>query len=1367
MLPRRSVSNPWRTATMRKVVCFGLVGLSFLTVLGFGLLPRMQAAENTRPHPQPSRALAKIQPQLVARYGKLPLSFEANQGQTDARVRFLARGGGYAIFLTDDEAVLTLRRSSVISGQSSVAPVGTRPGMNQLGKRGGPGWVEPFGSFDPRAGRWPSLADGWGRLWPSLIPDISQMVPELFTDKGALTKGRESQPPRVVRMRLEGGSATGLVVGLNELPGRSNYFIGNDPGKWRTNVPSYAKVKYEGVYPGVDLVYYGNQRQLEYDFVVQPGADPNQIMLSFVGADGMRVDAASGDLVLKVGDGEVRFHKPAVYQPPREVASSSPSNFAATISDRHRRSESAATGELGGAFVVASNNQVSFRVMGYDPRRALVIDPVLSYSTYLGGSDTDKGTGIAVDSSGNAYVTGSTLSTDFPTADALQLVYGGSGDAFVTKLNATGSALVYSTYLGGSNDDLGFAIAVDSSGNAYVTGATASTNFPTVDPNQPSNKAYLTSGNPTAFVAKLSSTGSALVYSTYLGGSVADAGAGIAVDSTNNAYVTGVTESDDFPTLNPPQASLRGKSNAFLTKLKATGSALVYSTFLGGGGIDAAAGIAVDSSGNAYVTGNTTSTNFPTVNPFQATNKATPTTEKPTAFVTKLNAAGSAFVYSTYLGGNKWDSGLGIAVDSSGNAYVTGLTGSTNFPVVNPFQATNKAALANASNNTAFVATLNSTGSALVYSTYLGGSDWDSGNAIAVDSSGNAYVAGTTYSTDFPTLKAVQATCASCTTDPDAFVTELKSTGAVLVYSTYLGGSNVDDGQGIALDVSGDAYVTGVTYSADFPVVTQIPGACKGTCGSGGEYGDAFVSMIVGVLAPAASLSSDSLTFPSQTVNTTSAAQSVTLTNTGNAPLAISQITASGEFALATTETTCSTSVPVAAGKNCTLAVTFTPTATGTQDGAITITDNSTGVAGSVQTVTLSGTGAAAAPLAVVNPPSLTFPGQNVGTTSGWQAVTLSNMTGSASLSIASIVASANFGENDNCDGSVVVGGSCTIYVTFSPTAAGLLAGTLTLTDNSDGVTGSTQTVNLTGTGVTPAPVAGVSPSSLTFSNQTVGTTSAPQPVTLSNTGSAALTIASITASANFGQSNNCAGSVAVSGSCTINVTFSPTATGATTGTLTIADNSNGVAGSTQTVQLSEAGTSQDFTLVAASGSSTTVTVGPGTAASYTLSVGGQGGFSGAVAFTCTGAPAGATCTVWPNKVSVGSSATNVSVTVTTTTTSSSVPHSLPFPPVPPLSPGLTGLAMLALILAGMAWAIRRRNQPGISRWQAAMASLASAAVLTLALAGCGGGGSSSVTPPPTTPVTPAGTYTLTVTGTSGSGSTALSHSVTLTLTVS
>jgi len=1058
MLPCLSVTSQWQPATRRVMVCCGCVGVLFLAIVGFGLLQRMQASENILPNHQVSAASTKIQPKLVASYGKLPLRFEANQGQTDVRVRFLARGGGYTIFLTDDEAVLTLKKSSVAlpfrPERARVAPT--------------------FRSADARVAQHPLVG-------AAAIPDPLSLSMPKEKSENQVEKSRDwsagpalpfsssrladsGESSAVLRMRLVGANASAAVTGADELPGKSNYFVGNDPKKWRTNVANYAKVKYAGVYPGVDLLYYGNQsRQLEYDFVVAPGADPNRIKLRLAGADGMRVDAASGDLMIKVGDDEVRFHKPAVYQPAvatvsdRRLQWSTNLSHVGVASGRLRRSESAATAELDATFVLASNNEVAFRVAEYDPKRALVIDPVLSYSTYLGGSYNDYGYGIAVDSAGSAYVTGYTLSADFPTANPLQAICDGCnptygiGDAFITKLNSAGSALVYSTYLGGSGDDSGNGIAVDSSGNAYVTGYTDSTDFPTVNPLQATNKGAAESPYiPTAFVAKLNSTGSALVYSTYLGGSDYDYGYGIAVDSVGDAYVSGRTASADFPTVNPLQGTKHGGYDVFVAKLNAAGSALVYSTYLGGSEDDFGYGIAVDSAGNAYVAGGTMSTDFPTVNPLQGSNLCSGlVVECGEAFVAKLNAAGSALVYSTYLGGNDGASGGGIAVDSSGNAYVTGGTESTDFPTVNPLQGTRYGG------SDAFVAKLNTTGSALVYSTYMGGSGEDGGGGIAVDSSGNAYVAGTTDSTDFPTVNPIQATCGgSALTCYNAFVAKLNAAGSALVYSTYLGGSPYDNtasgsnGYGIAVDSSSNAYVTGDTVSTDFPTVNPLQGTNRG------GY-DAFVAKISP--SPVVTLSSNSLNFASEMVSTTSAEQSVTLTNTGDGLLSVTSITVNGDFALATTTTSCLYSGgSVASQANCTIDVTFTPTATGTRTATVTITDNAQG---SPQSVNLSGTGTG--PVVSLTSSSLNFSAQMSGTSSSAQPLTLTN-TGNASLTISSITASGDFSQTNTCGSTVSAGANCTISVTFKPTAGGTQTGSISISDNGPN---SPQTITLSGTG--------------------------------------------------------------------------------------------------------------------------------------------------------------------------------------------------------------------------------------------------------------------------------------------------------------
>jgi hypothetical protein len=1447
---RLNVTDQWQIAKKRIVVCCGCVGLSLFAIAWFGLHQSLQASENMLPDGQVHAAPTKIHPNLVANYGKLPLSFEANQGQVHGPVKFLSHGRGYTIFLTGDEAVLELEKPSVVSRRSSV------------GKRQKPG----------------------GRSQESGANSGPRTI-----DSGPRTTNA------VLRMKLVGASASAAVTGAAELPGKSNYFIGNDAKKWRTNVPTYAKVKYAGVYPGVDLVYYGNQGgQLEYDFVVAPGADPAAIRLALSGRleVGSRQPAGgsgsqdptlsqskiqnlkskidpSGDLVIKTDSGEIRFHKPLVYQP--------------AMNEGRRTTDNGLRTPVEGHYVLQANNQIRFKVPSYDHTRPLVIDPALSYSTYLGGSSEDEGYGIAVDSLGYAYVVGTTLSTDFPIAGSpiqstCEICSDGYSNVFVTKVNTTGTALVYSTFLSGSGGANGTAIAIDSAGDAYVTGATDSTDFPLANPVQ-----ALNNGGGEAFVAELNPTGSGLVYSTYLGGGYEDSGTGIAVDSSGRTYVTGVTSSSDFPTAHAFQATCGScayyQSNAFVTKLKfvAEGNSLtmVYSTFLGGStGADGGRGIAVDSSGNAYVTGFAESTDFPTRNPLQASLAG-----GNDAFVSRLswNGEAMALIYSTYLGGEHYDQGNGIAVDSSGNAYVTGWTVSTEFPTMNPYQATNNASLESDSDNaTAFVTKLNWSGTtlSLVYSTFLGGSSEEEGNGIAVDSSGNAYVTGVTYSSDFPTTAdAIQATCPDCYYSEgrlnDAFVAELNWTGSTLGlgYSTYLGGSAGNaQGNGIAVDSTANAYVTGQagstlptstdafqasnnggvdafvtkismvtaapavgfsplaglafgsqmidTTSTDLTVTvtdtgnadlnissvtiggtnpgdfaksadtcTMLDPAPNGTCTVSVTFtptaaGNRSATLIftdnasdspqsvplTGTgTAPVASVSAP-LTFSGQALGTTSASQAVTLSNTtGTADLTIASIAITGadagDFAVASAGTTCSTSNPVAAGGTCTINVTFTPTAAGSRAGTLTFTDNSNGVADSTQTVGLSGTGTT--PVASLSPP-LTFSSQIVGTTSTSQAVTLSNATGTAALTIASIsITGANAGDfavasaGTTCSTSspVAAGGSCTINVTFTPTATGTRSGTLTVTDNSNGVAGSTQTVTLSGTG-TGVALASFSASSLTLANQPISTTSTVQTETVTNTGTLNLTITAVTlggtnASDFVKTADTCTGATVIpNGTCMVSVTFTPTATGARSATLTFTDNNNNLAGSTQAVTLSGVGV--DFAVASPTGAQT---VAQGGKAVYTINLTSVGGTdSSAVTLACSNLPALATCAFGTNPVTPGASGGSSTLTITTTAPvyARMFPHS---PGRPPAALPALLLAMMLPALVGW-WRVRRQSP----RWAAATCLLFGVLLATTFMAGCGAGGYNL----PKVGGTPVGSYTVTVTGTSGT----TQHTTTVTLNV-
>jgi hypothetical protein len=624
-------------------------------------------------------------------------------------------------------------------------------------------------------------------------------------------------------MRILGANERSNVSGAEEL-GKSNYFIGNKPEEWRAGIPNYARVLYEEIYPGVSLIFHGsNQRQLEYDFVIAPGTDPRTIHLGFEGANTSTLDV-NGNLVLHTDDGEVIWKAPIAYQ---EI-------------DGVRQSVVA-------EYDINARNEVSFRVGSYDREQALVIDPVLIYSTYLGGTGSDVASSVALDAAGNVYITGDTNSEDFPISNALQQQRAGGVAAFITKLSPGGNALVYSTYLGGVTHGSGSsAIAVDAAGYAYITGSTSSDTFPTVNAYQQQIAPRQNATPEDAFVAKLSPSGDSLVYSTYLGGNCRDGGHDIAVDGSGNAYVTGFTgmgefqpcsEAANFPTVNALQAVHGGLKDAFLAKLAPAGNSLVYSTYLGGNLDDYATALSIDDSGSVYLTGAAVSGNFPTFNALDGSKNGGDVN----VFVAKVLPDGSALAYSTFLGscGIGWD----IALDGAGSTYITGDSCSPDFPQVNPVQSTYGGL------HDAFVARLSSSGQSLLFSSYLGGNSEDVGHGITVDDIGDIYVTGYTFSTNFPMRDAVQSTKSA---GLDAFVTKIsqrsRSGGltacGALVYSSYLGGTDPssasdfpseDRGVDIAVDSTRHAYVVGFTSAVDFPIANAIQSSKRG-------IRDAFVS---------------------------------------------------------------------------------------------------------------------------------------------------------------------------------------------------------------------------------------------------------------------------------------------------------------------------------------------------------------------------------------------------------------------------------------------------------------------------------------------------------------------------------------------
>jgi len=845
--------------------------------------------------PDPSTQL-----RILENYGKLPLAFEENRGQVDPRVKFVSHSAGYSLFLTSDEAVLSVPEN---------VPKKKRPSANQGNK---------------------------ARQSPVVDSHLSSRELE--------------QQPRHLRlgMKLVGSDPHVTVSGVDELPTKSNYFIGSDPKKWQTNLANYARVKYAGVYPGVDLIYYGNQSQLEYDFIVTPGADPSIIRFN-VAADhtsaiGHRAAplriTADGDLMVRIDGSEIRLHKPLAYQ----TNGSGPKEYVKT------------------EYVLEpEQSQISLAVASYDRGRTLVIDPVLSYSTYLGPSGGIYA--IAVDASGNAYVTGGNNRTGFPTTPgAFQTTCTGScsnyGASFVSKFNSTGSALLYSTYLGGTlGITFGNSIAVDSAGDAYVTGQTGASDFPTTSGALQTTCKACAAGHATAFVTKLNSSGSALTFSTFLGGNNAESGAGIALDASDNAYVTGFTSSSNFPvTSGCYQSKNNGQTNAFVTELNATGSGLIYSTYLGGTNADTATGIALSAAGNAYIVGNTGSNDgFPTTpGAFQSCPKC-----GNVLFVTELSTDGTTLVYSTLLGGiTEANYPGGIAVDSSGNAYVTGVTYASDFPTTaGAYQTTCPTGNCGPINGgrgsgIAFLTKFNPSGTAALYSTYLGGNGYSAATDVVADGGGNAYVGGYTESLNFPvTPDAFQSACTNCTTNNgDAFLSEVNTSGSSLIYSTYLGGSQKvqeDAAHGIALDSNGNIYLAGQALSTNFPTT---PGAFQPTASS--STIGAFVAKFT-FGSPAAVVAPANLSFGSIVVGSSSGSQPITLDNSGSEALTISSVAISGPNSSDFSQTNnCGTSV--AAGTSCSIAVTFSPTATGAMTASVTITDNASN---SPQTVSLTGTG--------------------------------------------------------------------------------------------------------------------------------------------------------------------------------------------------------------------------------------------------------------------------------------------------------------------------------------------------------------------------------------------------------------------------
>jgi Beta-propeller repeat len=706
---------------VKLVLTTGIIGLA-ASVAAIAMAFSVTHAPASQPSAQDGApALTAQQQQAAAAYAKLPVSFVENRGQTDARVRYYARGNGYAFYMTPSEVML------------------------------------------------------------------------MFAKQDGATRSDETRDEVALALQFLGSNRTVEPQGADQAPGLINDLRGSDSDQWHSQIPQFRNVVYPDLWPGIDLQLREQSGVLKYEFHVKPGASPSDIRLAYDGADNVGL-SSTGGLQISTPIGMLEDSVPLSYQ--------SIGGVQVPVSSHYQ---------------LGDDHGFSFAVGSYQRDRELVIDPGVQYATFLGGNSDEKPANIAVDASGNAYIGGTTQSPDFPTTAGAFDRTGATqnfAEAFVTKLNPAGTALVYSTFVGGSDMEFAHGLAIDASGNAYVTGQTKSSNYPTTGGafdrslNIPPNCPRCATDNTDNFVFKLNAAGSALVYSTYLGGTEYDAARGIAVDSGGNAYVTGETLSSDYPTTAGAFDRTRtGEYDMFLTKLNPTGSALAYSTFIGGTGVDNGQHVALDSANNAYVVGFTISTDFPTTpGAFDTTaNGAFDGT------LTKVNSAGSALVYSTYFGGSDFDGGASVTVDGPGSAYVVGGTPSADFPVTPGAYDTTF------NNGDAFVTKFNPAGSALVYSTFIGGSSFDSIGSIVLDPAGNAWLGGGTSSADFPVT--ADATDSTLNGGGDGTITKLNAAGSAILFSTFIGGSQSDGTSDIARGpTDGDIYVTGSTFSQDFPV---------------------------------------------------------------------------------------------------------------------------------------------------------------------------------------------------------------------------------------------------------------------------------------------------------------------------------------------------------------------------------------------------------------------------------------------------------------------------------------------------------------------------------------------------------------------
>jgi Beta-propeller repeat len=938
--------------------------------------------------------------------------------------------------------------------------------------------------------------------------------------------------------------------GIAPLRARTNYFIGNDPSKWHTAVPHFARAEAHRMLPGVDVIAYSSgaadrrENQLEFDLRIAPQASTSDLRIKISGAEEMRLNS-EGDLLMQVENTQLVLHKPVIYEEisSRELARKS---AAAASPSQHFPIE--------GAYLFEPDGSIAFRIARRHPHATLVIDPSLSitYSTFLGGTGEDTANSLAADSTGKLYIAGTTTSAStFPeSAPAITGPGGGATDFFIAKIDPTASganSLLYLTFLGGSGNESGGMIAVDSTGRVAITGTTTSADFPVTD------GSTRTSGPNDITVTELAPTGASLVYSTLFGGSGSESTqnpGGIALDQAGEIFIASDTTSTDLPvTTGAFQVTNSGGSSdgflaVFVPLATAPAPHINYCTYLGINAQVGIGGVAVDAGGNAYIAGFTSNpgTTFPTLNGYQTTYAGDPFD----AFVIKIRPSGtgaSDLAYKTFLGGAGLDQALAISVGAAmpATAYVTGTTQSTNFPTNGTnagAQSTLKGTAKGSAN--AFFSTIAqdaTTGmTSLLYSTYLGGSQSDSGLSVAALSPNALYISGKTTSWDFPWLDNLQP----FTGNEDAFVAKFDPTAsgpASLIYATPLAGTAppgstaVTDGNAIAADILGDVYVAGRSTSSDFPSGVNLGTGLQTICSSCPQLppaADAFVLAFheSANSAPSLSFTTLDVNFGAQPVG----AQNIpplfsAFINTGDAPLNVSNIALSGpnvsSFSIVVSDPCIGTSMPPRA--TCSFEISFSPTAVGPAEAFATITDNAPG---SPHVLSVTGIGSGA--LAVLSNTSLSFGNQPQGSISPAKAVTLFNQ-GNQPLTVTNVTPTGpdanQFGLQSNiCDSNSIAGGaSCTINVVFAPLAIGSYQAEIDIIDNSGGLSAAKQVIALSGTGVAASPIANLSPASLTFGTLAVGTTSGPQPITLRNLGSAALTLSQLTFTgpdaASFGRS--------------------------------------------------------------------------------------------------------------------------------------------------------------------------------------------------------------------------------------------------------